>query len=185
MQYKVPQKIDLEDKIVGPLTLKQFLYLMSGGMIIYVALNFASTAVFFMITIPVAIVSLALAFLKIQDQPFAKFLISLLLYFFRPRERVWQKNLDTEKFAIENINIDNKPKPEFEIRSINKSELEQLAQDLDIKSLKQIELDKQKANKSISHEQKTILDKIYHAKKPADKPVVINQKPAVDVFQRN
>lgn len=160
MQYKVPQKIDMEDKIVGPLTLTQFLYLMGGGMIIYIALNTASVGVFFLISIPVAMISLSLAFLKIQDQPFAKFIVSLLYYFFMPRERIWRKNLDTEKFAIENIEVSKKEKSTA-IRSVNKSELERLAQDLDVMSLKQIELNR---SKKVSPEQKEILKKINNSK---------------------
>ena len=38
-QYKIPQNIDVEDKILGPFTLKQFLYIMVGGILIYVFFN--------------------------------------------------------------------------------------------------------------------------------------------------
>jgi len=36
MQYQVPQFIEVEDRIIGPLTLKQFLYLAFAGAILFV-----------------------------------------------------------------------------------------------------------------------------------------------------
>ena len=86
MQFKVPQNIDLEDKIIGPLTLMQFVYLAAGGVIIYITRELASAPVFWLIAIPVAIISLSLTFLKVQDQPFSHFLYSLAIYITKPMQ---------------------------------------------------------------------------------------------------
>ncbi len=40
MQYKIPQNVQIEDKIVGPLTLRQLIYLGIGGAITYVIYNY-------------------------------------------------------------------------------------------------------------------------------------------------
>ncbi|EKD56031.1 MAG: hypothetical protein ACD_58C00316G0004 [uncultured bacterium] len=150
MQYKVPQKIDLEDKIIGPLTLVQFMYLMGGGMIFYICLNI-SGLVFVLIGLPVAMLTLALTFLKIQDQPFSKFLISAIMYVFSPKERYWQKDINQEKFASEITTFkkeEKKTEETFAERTVKKSELEKLAHALDTRSLEEIEKEKKKVNKS-------------------------------------
>lgn len=95
MEAKVPQRIDMEDKVIGPLTLVQFFYLLFGGLIIYI-LNSWTTGTpfrifFYIIAIPLGLLSLALAFVKIQDRPFIFFLGALVRYMQRPRQRYWAK----------------------------------------------------------------------------------------------
>ncbi len=100
MRYKVPQKIDMEDRIVGPLTLAQFLYVMIGGMLIYACYQvfiFDNPIVFWVLSVPIAIITVSMAFLKIQEEPFPKFLIHTLLFLTRAKKRVWMKG-DTAQF---------------------------------------------------------------------------------------
>lgn len=148
MQYKVPQKIDLEDKIIGPLTLVQFMYLMAGGMIFYIAMNI-STATLILIGLPVAVLALALAFLKIQDQPFSRFLLAMIMYVVRPKERFWQKDLAREQFSSEvsTFKKEEKKEEKFEARKVEKSQLEELARALDTKTWDEIEKSKVKRQK--------------------------------------
>lgn len=89
-QYKVPQNIDMQDKIFGPLTLFQFLYLLTGGMFAYALLKI-SLYLFIAFGIPVGVLALAFAFVKVQDQPFSKFLGSLIHYNLTPKTWVWHK----------------------------------------------------------------------------------------------
>ncbi len=70
MQFKVPQNIDMEDKIVGPLTLVQFTELVIAGLVFYVTLRFTNVIIVVFIGLPVLLFGLALAFIKIQDPPF-------------------------------------------------------------------------------------------------------------------
>lgn len=91
MQFNVPQFIEIEDKIVGPLTLKQFLYLAGGGAILFFAWYFSKLWLFVIIAIPVAALSFALAFLKIHGRPFIHFLTSLIGYLFKPKLYIWKK----------------------------------------------------------------------------------------------
>ncbi len=85
MQYQVPQFIESEDKIIGPLTLKQFLYLAFAAVILFV-LNFLLTFyVWILIAIPISALAAAFAFLKINDRPFVYFFISLVRYFTKPK----------------------------------------------------------------------------------------------------
>jgi len=93
-QYKVPQNIDMQDKIFGPLTLFQFLYLLIGGMFSYALLK-TSIYLFIAFGIPVVVLALAFAFVKVQDQPFSKFLASLVHYLLTPKTWVWHKGPST------------------------------------------------------------------------------------------
>lgn len=131
MQFKVPQNIDLEDKIVGPLTLIQFVYLMAGGIIIYISFNVFSAGIFWLIAIPTALLSLSLAFLKIQDQPFSHFLLAAVLFFVRPAKRIWHKELALERLTVEKAPVKKKEEIKLPKKGIEKSELEKLAYILD------------------------------------------------------
>lgn len=90
MQYKVPQNIDQEDKILGPLTFIQFIYVLVGGGLILLAFSFFDLALFFLVAIPIAILTFAFAVVKIQDQPFSHFFMAFLVYLRQPKKRVWQ-----------------------------------------------------------------------------------------------
>lgn len=95
MRYKVPQKIDMEDRIIGPLTLTQFLYVMIGGMLIYAFYQaFFLTnqqVIFWALSVPVGLFSTSMAFLKVQEEPFPRFLVHALMYLTRAKQRVWMK----------------------------------------------------------------------------------------------
>ncbi len=131
MQFKVPQNIDLEDKIAGPLTLIQFLYVLSGGVIIYLLfLSLHTKLLFWVFAIPLAVITLAMAFLKIQDQPLSHFIKAGLVYLSKPKKRLWLRTGLVKPVVFGQTKKEKKvvlpPK-----RKIEKSELEQLAQMLD------------------------------------------------------
>jgi hypothetical protein len=96
-RYLVPQHIEMEDKLVGPMTLMQFLYLLAGGIFSYGLLVSSLNR---LISVPLALIVgsffLAMAFFRINDQPFPKMLLAFLLYSIRPKERYWGKTQITE-----------------------------------------------------------------------------------------
>lgn len=95
MEAKVPQRIDMEDRLIGPLTLQQFFFLLFGGLFIYLLNGWTSGTVlrfmFYPIALPIGLLSLALAFVKIQDRPFIYFLAAFIRYLGRPKTRVWRR----------------------------------------------------------------------------------------------
>lgn len=141
MQFKVPQNIDMEDKIVGPLTLIQFLYVLGGGMIIYLlfqTLYTSSIALFVILSLPIALIALALAFLKIQEQPLSHFITAGLQFWQKPKMRYWH-NIG-ESLPI----LKDAPRPKVTQiapakKQIEKSNLEQLAYSLDTRPMDQQE----------------------------------------------
>lgn len=102
-QYKVPQNVEAEDKIIGPLTLKQFLYAVVGlayGGITYLILQ-KIIVVWVLIGVPPALLLLMLGLYQRQDQPFETYLISLIGFLAKPRKRIWHKDPLAEVFHIE------------------------------------------------------------------------------------
>jgi hypothetical protein len=137
MRFQVPQFTEIEDKIFGPLTFKQFVYLIGGGggiLILYAFFPLVLTVIF---GIPVAVFSLALAFYKVHNQPFIKVVENAFHYFTSNKLYLWKKKeakpspvlplppLAETKEAL--------PSAELYAPKLTKSKLEDLAWSLDIK----------------------------------------------------
>jgi len=91
MRYQVPQFIEVEDKIFGPLTLKQFIYLAGGGglCLMFFTLLPLYIALFFML--PVAALAAALAFYKINGRPFIDAMEHAFGYYFGHKLYLWKQ----------------------------------------------------------------------------------------------
>lgn len=141
MQFRVPQNIDLEDKIVGPLTLVQLVYLLSGGLIVYILFQILGKNYFYVFLffgIPIALVTLAITFLKIQDQPLSYFIKAGITYFSRPKIRFWQRK-DVMPIIKDQPAEAAKEVIAMPAKRIEKSNLEQLAYALDTQPITQEE----------------------------------------------
>lgn len=91
-QFVVPQFIEVEDKIIGFVTVRQFLILLSGGVTIFLFFRFADFALFVLALILIGALSLVFAFVKINGQPFHYFILNITQTLFkRPTLRVWRK----------------------------------------------------------------------------------------------
>ncbi len=91
MRFEVPQFIEVEDKIIGPLTWKQFVYL-AGGAGILIVLFFLLPFIFFaMIGLPFGALAASLAFNRINNRPFSIFLESMVTYFTKSKLYLWRK----------------------------------------------------------------------------------------------
>jgi len=95
MQFKVPQDVQRADTIIGPLTWKQLIILAAGGGICYaIYVSLAKTYHVETWLPPIVVVgglTAALAFLKIHDLTFERFLLCFLEYHLLPRKRIWKK----------------------------------------------------------------------------------------------
>jgi len=97
MQYKVPQNIDLEDKVIGPLTLKQFIYLLVAGMLDYMIYSTFTHWSGWLLIFLITAVALAFAFFKIQEQDFGYFLSAFISFVFSPKIFVWTKHSKSQE----------------------------------------------------------------------------------------
>lgn len=94
MRFEVPQFIDVEDKIFGPLSWRQFLYL-SGGVGMGVVIFFTTNLfVFLFLGLPLALLAAALAFYPINSRPFSFFLEAIFNYVTKQRLYLWRKKSD-------------------------------------------------------------------------------------------
>lgn len=96
-QFIVPQFIDKEDRIIGPITVRQFLICLVSAGIIFVEYKLLTTAFFILALIPTAALAGTFAFLKINGQPFHLFFVNFLQSQVRPKLRVWNKSLSLEE----------------------------------------------------------------------------------------
>lgn len=90
-QFTVPQFIDAEDRIIGPITARQFIILMVVGLIEFALFKLVSFVQFLAIGVPLVAVGGIVAFMKVNGQPFHYFLLNLLQTLKKPRLRVWSK----------------------------------------------------------------------------------------------
>ena len=82
MRFQVPQFIEVEDKIFGPLTLKQFIYLAGGGGLSFVIYRILDSLILsFIPIILVMAFSASLAFYKINNKPFIFVVEAAFKYF--------------------------------------------------------------------------------------------------------
>ncbi len=128
MKYQVPQFIEVEDKIIGPLTIKQFLYLVGGaGMcfIVYTYITFYIAIVIMGIIIPL---SLALAFYKINNKPFIDFIESGFMFYTKTNLYIWKKE---DKPIVAKREEDLSAKQVF-VPRLSDSRLKELSWSLDI-----------------------------------------------------
>lgn len=93
MQFKVPQFIDVEDKLFGPFTFKQFAYLAGGAGIIFVIYKVLPLLIGIFLIIPVAGLTGLLVFYKINEKPFIFYLQAGLEYLTSSKLYVWKQRL--------------------------------------------------------------------------------------------
>jgi hypothetical protein len=85
MQFQVPQYIDVEDHIVGPLTLRQFLYIAAGFLVIFSSYFFLAMWLWLPFALVIGGASLALALLKYNGRPLLSILVAAFRYLSRPK----------------------------------------------------------------------------------------------------
>lgn len=131
MRFQVPQFIEVEDKIFGPLTFKQFVYIAGGAGVCIVLFTFLPKFFAFLASVPIALFSLGLAFYKVNDKPFIevveayfKYLAGSKLYIWRKQERVPQGKTDAER---------QKAPEQLYVPKLSDSKLKDLTWQLDIK----------------------------------------------------
>lgn len=129
-QYQVPQFLTIEDKVIGPFTIRQAVYLGAGAALIVGARMFLKSYLFFPIAVFVGGLAVTLAFLKINGQPFPIVLKNAFLYVLRPRLYIWRRVPTTEK--KEKIKRAEPETPATSTQKLTKSKLSDLAWSLDI-----------------------------------------------------
>ena len=146
MQFKVPQFLDIEDKIFGPFTFSQFVYLAGGGglcFIIYKLLGFLLGLIPMLLIIGI---SLALTFYRPNNKPLVNMLESGLKYAMQDKLYIWKrrKNKPDPK-AKEREMEERKEQQAIEKKQVmhhlGESKLRDLAWSLNVLDIKKEELE--------------------------------------------
>ncbi|MCR4330505.1 MAG: PrgI family protein [Patescibacteria group bacterium] len=130
MQFQVPQFIEVEDRIFGPLTFKQFIYLVGGAgicFVLYIILPFFFAV---LLIIPFAGFSLALAFYKINNRPFISVVESALNYTLKGKLYVWKKV--AAKPSAQKKGVAKGVPQSLELPKLSDSKLKELSWSLDV-----------------------------------------------------
>lgn len=93
MQFQIPQFIEIEDKIAGPFSLKQLLYVVGGGMIAFLAFNMLPVLAGAIVAIIAVGGSLALALVKVNGQPLPRIALAAVGFFWKPRLYLWKREI--------------------------------------------------------------------------------------------
>src|SRR3989338_11258853 len=90
-QYVITQFIDVEDKIFGPVTARQFIILMVVFLIDFVLFRLFPLTTFLLIGVPLLSLGGIVAFVRINGAPFHYFLLNIIQTLRKPRLRVWSR----------------------------------------------------------------------------------------------
>lgn len=129
MKYQVPQFIDVEDKIFGPLTFKQFVYLAGGAGLAFTLYSIFPLFIAIIFIAPVAVLAIALAFYRVNNKPFIFVLGSAIKYLTSAKLYIWKKRDNIKKDAP----VEEKGVGEQYIPKLSDSKLKELAWSLGIK----------------------------------------------------
>lgn len=129
MRFEVPQFIEVEDKIIGPFTWKQFIYL-AGGVGLLIVLYFTLPFFLFaLLGIPLGALSGFLAFHRINNRPFSIFLESVVNYMTHTKLYLWKRkeqqsiiqyseNVSLSTTAVDRKNLNSLAK-KLELNTLN------------------------------------------------------------------
>lgn len=131
MRFQVPQFIEVEDKIFGPLTFKQFVYVAGGVGICVLAFTFLPTFIAILIAAPAGAFAGALAFFKYNEKPFINLVESFFNYIFKNKLYVWRK--EDQQPTTDDRQQAPKPIEQVYVPKLSESKLKDLSWSLDIK----------------------------------------------------
>lgn len=130
MKYQVPQFIEFESKIIGPLTFKQFVYLLGGIGGTYIIYKIFGIFPGILLMIVLWTLAGSLAFVKINNKSFIDILAAAFAYFTKSKLYIWKKidkPVTKEEIIKENTEVNS-----FLAPSLSQSKLKDLAWSLDV-----------------------------------------------------
>jgi len=91
MRFKVPKDIDIEDRIAGPLTLKQLGWIGSGTIICLIIWKTADFQLFIFSAVIIMGLSIGFAFVRPYNQSLIGFCGSVMLFVTKPKQYFWRR----------------------------------------------------------------------------------------------
>ena len=128
-QFTVPQFIDVEDKIIGPITVRQFVIILGAFLIMVAVYRIFTFPAFIAISVFVAGIAAVFAFYRVNGMPFHFFVLNFFQTLKRPSLRIWNHmigKIETE-FVNENEVKDATEKIKRQNRRVGSSRLAELS----------------------------------------------------------
>lgn len=132
MRFQVPQFIEVEDKIFGQLTFKQFIYVAGGVGFSVILFIFLPKFLAIIISLPVILFSAALAFYEANDKPFINLVEAFIKYTFTNKLYIWKKE-DRKKDPRNKNQESTESIEQIHVPKLSESKLKELTWSLDIK----------------------------------------------------
>lgn len=131
MKYQVPQFIEVEDKIFGPFTFKQFVYIIGGVGVCFMAYKLLPLIWAILIMIPAGIASASLAFYRPNNRPFIETVEAAFNFLMTSKLYIWKKE---EKKVVPKTaaEILQATKTSVVVPRLSESKLKDLSWSLDI-----------------------------------------------------
>lgn len=101
-QFVVPQFLDVEPRIIGPVTARQFLIMLTVVLVDFACYRiFANNIPFLLATaLPITIIGSIFAFGRVNGQPFHVIALNVLQTIRRPGKRVWDKTMTDQDLRV-------------------------------------------------------------------------------------
>lgn len=130
MRFQVPQFINVEDRIFGPFTAKQFVYLAGGAGICFVIYKLVPLFIAIIIIAPIVLLSIALAFVKINQKPFVFVLEAAIKYYLGSKLFLWRK--EPKEPTPEKEELSRVESADIISPGLSESKLKEIAWSLDV-----------------------------------------------------
>jgi len=134
MRFEVPQFIDVKDKLFGPFTFRQGIFLAGGGGLVYLWFRLMPGWLAFFVAIPTVVFTLAFVFYKPNGQTFGKVLENYILYKLSSRFFLWEyKKVNHQPSVNQTTTPDvETPPPPATNQSNQRSKIRDISWGLDI-----------------------------------------------------
>ncbi|MFA6130942.1 MAG: PrgI family protein [Patescibacteria group bacterium] len=127
-QFVVPQFLEVETKMIGPITGRQFIILLAVLLLDFlfyrIFLNLVAILAF---DIPITAIGVVFAFARYNGQPFHYIVLNMVQTFRKPRLRVWNKEYSDamlqERIKKEDVKKEEKPLEKAPLESSRLTEL--------------------------------------------------------------
>lgn len=129
MRFMVPQFIDVEDKIFGPLTFRQFVYLAGGAGLVFLSIKILPLFFGILLAIPLGGFAFALAFVRVNNKPFIDTVQAAFKYGLSDKLYIWRHEKNPTKKAAKEASVETRK--EY-LPRISESKLHDIAWGLDV-----------------------------------------------------
>jgi hypothetical protein len=110
-QFVVPQFIEAEDKIMGPITARQFVILLVTFLTVAAMFRLMPFVWFLLAGVPTFALGVVFAFVRVNGQPFHLFMLNLIQTLKKPKLRVWDKSLTDAEVKAHLTKVEAPPPP--------------------------------------------------------------------------